>query len=100
MCIYIHIYLYTYIYIFAKAVICNGQNHAQNYRLFKVKSVMEAVNCVCDDALDEHVRVSECLIAGGKRSGSPAIRDSNSMHCPVVNYVVLGTYKPQQRTAE
>ena len=45
--------------ICTKAVARNGQNHVENYRLFKLRSIMEAVNWVCDDALDEHVWVSE-----------------------------------------
>ena len=31
----------------------------QNYRIFKLRSITEAVNEVCDGALDEHVWVSE-----------------------------------------
>ena len=46
-------------WICTKAVKCDGQNHMQTYRLFKVRSFLEAVNWVCDDALDEHVWVSE-----------------------------------------
>ena len=41
-----------------KAGICNGQNHMQNYRVLKVRSIMEAVIWVCDDALDELLWVS------------------------------------------
>ena len=44
--------------VFTKAVICNGQNHMQNYRLLKFRSFLEAVNWVCDDALDDHAWVS------------------------------------------
>ena len=42
-----------------KAVVCKGQNHMQNERIFKLRYMMEAVNWVCDDAIDEHVSVSE-----------------------------------------
>ena len=31
----------------------------KNYTIFKFRSIMEAINRVCDDALDEHVWVSE-----------------------------------------
>ena len=31
-------------WIFTKAVVCNGQNHMQNYRTFKKGSIMEVVN--------------------------------------------------------
>ena len=40
-------------------VVCNGQNHMQNKGIFKLRSFPGAVNWVCDDALDEHVWVSE-----------------------------------------
>ena len=50
-------------WIYTKAVICNGQNHMCNYRLLKFRSLMEAVSWVCDDALDEHVWVSELTIS-------------------------------------
>ena len=49
-------------WIYAKAVVCNGKNHMQNYTIFKFRSIMEAINWVCDDALDEHVWVSERTI--------------------------------------
>ena len=52
-------------WICTKTVICNGQNHMQNSRLFKFKSIIEAVKWVCDDALDEHVWVSELTISCG-----------------------------------
>ena len=38
-------------WICTKAVMCNGQNHMQDYSLVNFRSAMEAVNCVCDDAL-------------------------------------------------
>ena len=46
-------------WIYTKAVVCNVQNHMQHYSINKLGSIMEAVNWVCDDALDEHVWVSE-----------------------------------------
>ena len=45
------------------AVICNGQNNMQECRLHKLRSIMEAVIWVCDDALDDHVWVSEPTIS-------------------------------------
>ena len=45
----------TSMWIFTKAVIYNGQNDMPNYRLQKFRSIMEAVNWACDDALDDHV---------------------------------------------
>ena len=50
-------------WIFTKAVICNAQNHMQNYRLLEFKSIMEAENWVCDDALGRHMCVSELTIS-------------------------------------
>ena len=50
-------------WMFSKAVICNGQNHMHDYRLLKFRSIVEAVNGVCDDALEEHVWVSELTIS-------------------------------------
>ena len=49
----------TRIRIYTKAVARNGKIHMQNYRLFKLRSVMEVVNWECDDALDVHVWDSE-----------------------------------------
>ena len=48
---------------YTQAVVCNGQNHMQNYRILKLRSVKEAVNWVYDDALDEHVWLSELTIS-------------------------------------
>ena len=39
------------------------QNHMQKDRFLKFRSIMDAVNWVCDDALDEHVWVSELAIS-------------------------------------
>ena len=52
---------------YTKAVIRNGQNNMQNYRLLKFSSIMEAVSWVCDDALDDHVWVSELTISCQER---------------------------------
>ena len=55
--------------------------------------MMEAVNWVCDDALGDHVWVSELTISSqeAKRSGSPAIRPCKLTHGPAGYVVVLGT---------
>ena len=53
-------------WIHTKAVICNGRNHMQNYKLFrfcKFRSIMELANRVFDDPLDEHEWVSELTIS-------------------------------------
>ena len=34
-------------WIYTKAVVCNGQKHMQNLRIFKLRSIMEAINWVC-----------------------------------------------------
>ena len=63
-------------WIYTKAVVCNGQNHMQIFRIVILRFVMGAVRWVYDDALDEHVWVTEQtihIVAGSKRSGSTAI---------------------------
>ena len=45
---------------------CDGQDHMQNYRLLKFRSIMEAANWICDDALDGHMWVSELTILARK----------------------------------
>ena len=50
-------------WLYTKAVVCNEQEPMQNYRLLKFRSVMKAVNWVCDNALDEHMKVSELTIS-------------------------------------
>ena len=40
-----------------------GQEAVQNYRLLKFRSIMKTVNWVCDNALDEHMKVSELTIS-------------------------------------
>ena len=45
------------------AVICNSQDNIQEYRLLKFRSCMETASSVCDDALDDCVRVSELTIS-------------------------------------
>ena len=46
-----------------KVAICNGQNNMQNYRLLKFRSMTGAVSWVFDDALDDHVWVSELTMS-------------------------------------
>ena len=50
-------------WIYTKALICSLQNNMQKYWLQKFRSIMEAVNRVCDDALDDHEWVSELTIS-------------------------------------
>ena len=45
------------LWIYTKAVACNEQRHVQTFRIKKLSSIMEAVNWVCDDALDDHTWV-------------------------------------------
>ena len=47
------------IWIYTKAVVCDGQSHKKNFRIFKLRSILEAVNWVCDGALDDHLWLSE-----------------------------------------
>ena len=47
--------LQSSMWIYTTAAACHWQNHMQNARIFKLRSIMEAVNWVCDDALDEYV---------------------------------------------
>ena len=56
-------------WIYTKVVICNGQNNMQEYRRHKFRSIMEAVNWVCDDALDDRVWVSERAISCQEAKG-------------------------------
>ena len=56
-------------WIYTKVMICNGQNNMQEYRRHKCRSIMEAVNWVCDDALDDHVWVSERAISCQEAKG-------------------------------
>ena len=44
-------------WICTKAAICDGQNNVQNYRLPKLRSMMEAVKFVYDNVLDDDVWV-------------------------------------------
>ena len=55
------------IWIYTKSVVCNGQNHKQNNRIFQLRSILEAVNWVC-------VTCGADLLVASKRSGSPALR--------------------------
>ena len=50
-------------WIYTKAVICNGQENMLECRMQKLRSIMEVLNWVCDDALDDHVWVSELTIS-------------------------------------
>ena len=55
----------------------------QNYRIFKLRSIMEAVNWVCDDALDEHVWVSEQTITLQEATALEALQYDFEMRCIV-----------------
>ena len=81
-------------WICTKAVLCNKQNNMQNYKLFNFRSIMEAVNWVCDDATDEHVWVSELTI-----SCQEALQYDLANPC-MVQRGMVGTNKSQQWTTE
>ena len=70
-------------WVHTKAAACNGQNHMQNYRISKLRSIMEAVNWVCDDALDEHVWVSEQTISLQKAKVLEALQYDLGITCSV-----------------
>ena len=57
-------------WIYTEAVLCNGQNHMENYNFVKVRSIMEVAKWVCDDALDERVWVSELTMSCQEAKGS------------------------------
>ena len=40
-----------------------SKNNVQNYRLLIFRSILDAVNWVCDGALDDHVWVSELTLS-------------------------------------
>ena len=82
------------IWIYTKAVVCNGQGHMQNLRIFKLRSILEAFNGVRDDALDDHVWVSEQTTALQEAKILEALH--NDMRGSVENVVVLSTNQSQQ----
>ena len=49
------------LWICTKAVVCNRQNHMQNFRIFTLRSKVEAVNCVCDEVLRARVGVGKII---------------------------------------
>ena len=82
-----------------KLLYAMGKNHMQNYRIFKSRSTMEAVNWECDDALGEHVWVTEQTISlqeAKALEAFPARCPRNSVRCPVENVTVLCTNQSQQ----
>ena len=62
---------------------CNGQNNMLNYRLLQFRSIREAVNWVCDDALDDHVWVSELTISCQKAKVLEALQYDFANPCMV-----------------
>ena len=60
-------------WIFTKAVSCSGQNHMQHYRLLEFRSIMEAVDWVCDDAVDEHTHGYRSLPSRVRNLANPCI---------------------------
>ena len=70
-------------WIYTKAMICNGQIHMHNYRLFKFRSIVEAVCWECDDALDEHVWESELTLFFSGSKGLEALQYNIAHPCTV-----------------
>ena len=54
-----------------------------NYRLLPFRSIWEAVNWVCDDALDDHVWVSELTISCQKAKVLEALQYDFANPCMV-----------------
>ena len=50
-------------WIYTKAVLGDGQENTQEYLRRQIRSIMEGVNLVCDDALEDHEWVSELNIS-------------------------------------
>ena len=50
-------------WIHSKAVICDRHENTQEYLMQEIRSIMEDAIWVCDDALDDHVWVSELTIS-------------------------------------
>ena len=46
-------------WICTKAVICNGQRHMETFRMNKMNSIMEAINCICAHVQKSHDWISE-----------------------------------------
>ena len=76
------------IWIYTKAVVCNGHSHMQNFIINKLRSILEAVSWVCDDACDDHVLVSEMTIARQKAKVLEAFQYDIEIPC-VVQWVIL-----------
>ena len=88
--------------IYTKAVICNGQKNMQDCKLQQFRSIMKAVNWVCDDALDDHVRVSELTISCREAKVLEALQYNLANPCMVQWGMlwVLGTNKSQSEIFE
>ena len=84
-------------WIYMKAVVCNGQNDMKNKRIFKLRSITEAFNSVCDDALDVHAWVSEQSISLQEAKVLEALQYALGFRASSSwDVMVLGTNKPQQ----
>ena len=79
--------------IYTKAVVCNGQNHMQNFRIHELRSIVEAVNWLCDDALDEHVWVSEQAISLQEAKFLEALQRDLEIQC-IVQCCMLWFFAP------
>ena len=75
-------------WIYTKAVVCNGQSHMQNFKIFKLRSILEAVNWVGDDAFDDHVWVTEMTTAQQVAKVLDALQGDIELPC-VVQWTML-----------
>ena len=82
------------VWICTKAVMCNGQDNMQEYRLLKFRSTMEAVSWVCDDALDDYVWVSGLTISCREAKVLEALQYDLANPC-IVQWVCCGSRHQQ-----
>ena len=69
----------------------SGVQWSNQHRLQKIRSIMEAVNWVCEDALDDHMWVSELTISCQEAKVLEALQYDLANPCIVQwGVVVLG----------
>ena len=88
-------------WIYTKAVVLNGQCHMQTCRISNMNSIMEAVNWVCEDAVDVHVEASEQSIALQEATVLEALQDDIEILCVVrCGMLWFSAPTPQERPVE
>ena len=70
--------------------ICNSQHNMLGYRMQQSRSIMEAVSWVGDDALDDHLWVSELTISWQEAKILEALQYDLANPC-VVQWVCCGS---------